>query len=237
MAGECAVGATWRRSGWVRSRGRRPQSRSRPWRAGQRLPSLPRMGTRGLRVIRSLPSSWLPRRSRIGQARRRRPNGSSGHPGGQTRTWGPAQPGVQAGDQQGNISALLAASGHCPRSCARNVPWAGALWHGYGTDAGILRADPSSRLRGRLVTRTLRSAQHAARRCLVRGDLHTIYTSSPSHLHLCLFVCWVAWAADECPSATCRCAGGGPQSVTSFVHHVRGRDCRRGSVGRSAPAF
>lgn len=117
-------------------------------RAGQRLPSSPRMGTRGLRVIRSLPSSWLPRRSRIGQARRWRPNGSSGHPGGQTRTWGPAQPGVQAGDQQGNISALLAASGHCPRSCARNVPWAGALWHGCSTDAGILGADPSSRLRG-----------------------------------------------------------------------------------------
>ena len=112
-------------------------------RAGQRLSSSPRMGTRGLRVIRSLPSSWLPRRSRIGQARRWRPNGSSGHPGGQTRTWGPAQPGVQAGDQQGNISALLAASGHCPRSCARNVPWAGALWHGCGTDAGILGADPS----------------------------------------------------------------------------------------------
>ena len=117
-------------------------------RAGQRLPSSPRMGTRGLRVIRSSPSSWLPRRSRIGQARRWRPNGSSGHPGGQTRTWGPAQPGVQAGDQQGNISALLAASGHCPRSCARNVPWAGALWHGCGTDAGILGADPSSRLQG-----------------------------------------------------------------------------------------
>ena len=69
-----------------------------------------------------------------------------------------AVPGVQAGDQQGHISALLAASGHCPRSCARNVPWAGALWHGCGTDAGILGADPSSRLRGRLVTRTLRSA-------------------------------------------------------------------------------
>lgn len=48
--------------GYVRER--------RNQRAGQRLPSSPRMGTRGLRVIRSLPSSWLPRRSRIGQARR-----------------------------------------------------------------------------------------------------------------------------------------------------------------------